>query len=270
MKYASIPFIALSTAVCLFFLPSCQKDINYYQKHPQELAGLCQIKKMIVSSDLDPEGRRWDTLTFTYNTWGDPISALPAGGPSTGQPNFEFRYDKYHRLTDFLGAYDANGGEFWHLYSYADSRSQYPYVDTEYIFPTTITNPPPASFLERRAISYEYDAKGRITKITEQSSFPNALPVVRTFTYNPDGSEPYLQGAYDNKVNLNLTNKVWMFLNRSYSPHNAFTAVSYNAYGLPTLLDFSNTGQIYYYFNAQQETILAQFVYDCPCQSVYK
>jgi len=271
MKTPSIPLAAAFPAICLLLLSSCRKEYLYFEKHPQELAGLCQIKQMINSGDPDPEGRRWDTLTFTYNAWGDPVSALRKGLPGTGSPNFEFRYDKYHRLTEFLGVYAANGGETWHIYSYTDSRSQYPYADTEYIFPTTIANPPPPSYLERRATAYEYDSKGRITKTTEQSSFPNTLPVVQTFTYNPDGSEPYLQPVYDDKVNLNLTNKVWMFLNRSYSPHNPFTAVSYNAYGLPTLIDFSSSGNVYYYFNSEQETILAQFVYDCPCQlSSYK
>lgn len=75
--------------------------------------------------------------------------------------------------------------------------------------------------------------------------------------------------TYDDKINLNLTNKVWMFLNRSYSPHNPFTATSYNVYGLPTLLDFTNSSSIYYYFYHYQTT-LAQFVYDCPCQTFQK
>jgi len=266
MKSTSIPFTAVLLAGCLFILSSCRKEYLYFEHHPQDLAGLCQIKQLINSFSLDPEDPRWDTIRFTYNAWGDPVSGLRKQ-PATGAPNFLFRYDKYHRLTDFIGAYSETGGEFWTRYSYANSRSQYPYADTEYIFPLTITGPPPTVYLERRVAFFEYDAKGRITKITTKSSDPHIPDGVDVFTYNPDGSEP--GATYDDKVNLSLTNKIWMFLNRSYSPHNLFTATAYNAFGLPTWLDLTSQPETVYYFIGYQAD-LAQFVYDCPCQAPHK
>jgi len=54
------------------------------------------------------------------------------------------------------------------------------------------------------------------------------------FTYDAAGNRAAV--VHDNKLNLNRTSKVWMFLTRDYSVNNAFVANRYNLNNLPTLL----------------------------------
>lgn len=42
--------------------------------------------------------------------------------------------------------------------------------------------------------------------------------------------------TYDNKLNMNRTNSVWMFITRDYSVNNPFTAKQYNDKELPVFV----------------------------------
>jgi hypothetical protein len=250
----SLAAFCLLTGILL--LSGCKKD--HFSPSPNEIASLCKIKKMLVP--FYPGGPL-DTLTFTYNSAGQLVSATRPN-PATGAPNYLFRYDQRGRLTDFIGAYiQPNGAEFWHTYYYANAKSQYPFVDTSYIFTSDITTRPPVNYYTRSATAFTYDAKGRISGTTTDNGVDP--PSTMSYTYNPDGSQPGV--LYDDKVNFILTDKTLMFISRSYSPHNPFTAQAYNPYGLPTIIDFTGSSNVLHFL--MTDLSYAVLEYDCSCQA---
>lgn len=172
----------------------------------------------------------------------------------TGSPNYLFRYDKQHRLTDYIGVYsDANYFETWHHYVYDNkkgNKGNMPVTDTMYTFGEVGTGPLPLpDHYSLKYTDFSYDSYGRIVKAVEVDVRP--FPATRTVVYHynaagnldlitttyPDGetSESNFDD-YDNKVNLHRTNSVWQLIDRDYSVNNAFTAVTYTANGLPALI----------------------------------
>ena len=230
--------ISLSTVVCIAIIlivsSGCQKFIEYVEIHPTtELPG-CQIKQISI---LQPYGGETDTLTFTYNAWGDPISVIRTK-PGTGSPNFFFHYDKKHRLTESVGAYGntilENGLESWNIYFY-DSLDRI-IKDSLYIFPE-LSNGHPIRGLHGTVSIYffEYDSKDRVSRVVlNMQGAPQ--PMIDTYSYDEHGN---LTGSsYDNKINFRRTNDVWMFMDRNYSVNNALVAnYAYNQFGLPTKID---------------------------------
>ncbi|HTI10411.1 MAG TPA: hypothetical protein VL832_17710 [Puia sp.] len=225
-------FSAIIIAGILLIGPACNKWIDYMANHP--VVGHCQIRQF---SFVDRFGGA-DTMNFTYNSWDDPVAGLRPG-PRTGAPNFFFRYDRQHRLTELIGAYGMapleQGVESWNKYFYDGSGRIV--KDSLYFFPDIVDgHPTHGEFGTTSQYWYEYDSRDRISKVTwliEGSS----NPTVTTYTYDPNGN---LVGpaAYDNKLSFRLTNKIWMFLDRNYSINNpAIAAYTYNQTGLPTTID---------------------------------
>jgi hypothetical protein len=235
----NLPFfmtpLFLSVISVLFFLPGCKKVFDYLLDHPDAAPCFCRIEQFSYSSNnsVGFEGNGRDTVVFSYNTAGNPTTAIRPY-PGTGYPNFAFRYDQHERLTDLIGVYQidniSNGviAESWHRYFY-DSRNRI-VIDSFYLFPLiengrpTIGDHGALSFL-----NYDYDAEDRII-----AAHVHIGSIAYTSTYSYDSNGNLVGSAHDNKVNLHRTNKIWMFLDRDYSMNNPLPAnYSYNSFGLP-------------------------------------
>ncbi|HEV2354112.1 MAG TPA: hypothetical protein VGR89_07710, partial [Puia sp.] len=139
----------------------------------------------------------------------------------------EFRYDRNHRLTDFIGVYsfsDTTNGEFWHRYFY-NSRGLIT-KDSVFIFPY-IVNGQLSTYIYPRLIQLGYDDRGRVNIEI------NAYGGNDTIHYEYDAKGNLIGGTYDNKLSFRQTNRIWMFLDRDYSLNNRFIADSYYAGLLP-------------------------------------
>jgi hypothetical protein len=220
--------------IMMMISSGCQKVMDYIQLHPTtELPG-CQIRQFSVL--LKYGGT--DTLKFTYNSWGDPVSILRTAH-GTGAPNFFFHYDKQHRLTESIGAYGntvfEKPIESWNKYFY-DASGQIT-KDSLYSFPDVVDgHPVRGQFSTISSYLFGYDTKGRI--LTVQWDLENGtISSVSTYNYDAKGN---LAGtyAYDDKMNFRRTNKIWMFLDRNYSVNNPVAAkYKYNGFGLPVQIE---------------------------------
>jgi hypothetical protein len=209
-------------AGALSILPGCKKG------HPGTDLSFCQIKQFSYAGSPLGVGRQEnDTMRFTYNSNNDPVTGIRAR-PSTGYPNFFFRYDRQGRFTDLIGAYGhtaLDGVESWTRYFY--DNHNHIVRDSFYTFPAIVDGHPTlgehSGFINS---AYEYDSKDRIIKATRG---------LRSSTISYDQQGNIVGSAYDNKINLHRTNKIWMFIDHDYSVNNPATAAyTYNAFGLPT------------------------------------
>lgn len=111
---------------------------------------------------------------FTYTHWGAPEKIITSY-PGTGNPHYEFRYDKKHRLIQLLAYFSA----------------QNPYTTTNYVYgnnglietdTTFLTNTPSFRFVTR----YFYDTKYRISKTEGTSSF--GFNINKEYNYDIKGN----------------------------------------------------------------------------------
>jgi len=218
-------------------LSGCRKAIEDYLKYyPTAEYGFCQLRQINIqypaAANAGTLPVSYDTMAFTYNAHGDPVSGIRPV-PRTGAPNFFFRYDHLGRLTDAFGSYGTDPHptgycEVWHRYKY--DNWGHANFDSMYIFPLVVDDHPTLSeYSSLNLNAYEYDSKGRISKFTYHTNY---FPFVTNFSYDADGN---LTGTpHDNEINLHRTSKVWMFLDRDYSVNNPLTAAyTYNDRGLP-------------------------------------
>jgi hypothetical protein len=236
----------------LFFVPvsfivSCKKAYE----SPWEKISHYKIRTIDVGNN--------NSVSFTYNALGDPISGTRPGGAATGAPNLLFEYDKHHRLVNYAGVF-ANGiaGQFRHIYTYANEWSENIILDTLYTFVNSVTGPRPTDYLALTTFKYKYDAENRIIQISWNVHGVRDT-LVRNFTYGPDGD--LVGWVYDNKVNYNLTSKIFAFLNNSYSRHNPFRAAAYNSVGLPTLLGGVEGSETIYFLDIILQTARIEYTY---------
>lgn len=226
MKLLHRVFYVTALGTLALQLGSCKKIIDKLHKDPVTTLDVCAITK-ITNAD---EGRIFD---FTYNSAGDPISVVN-NMVETGYPNFSFHYDASGRLIESIAAYTNGNYESWHRYGY-DALNRI-VKDTQYVFGMMGPEPDPASYFIMEH-TYTYDASKRIIKddiiYLQPASYS---PETQNYTYNSSGN--LLGGAYDSRVNLHRTNKVWMFMSKDYSRNNRIPATSYNGYSLP--LGFNN------------------------------
>lgn len=227
-KYMMVYAIA---ALCIVLLvTSCKKVYDYIDTHPNADINICPIKEFAFSA---PYNNFIDTLTFKYNIWGNPVS-ITRPDPRTGAPDYEFRYDKNGRLTDFIGLY-SNGiwTELWHRYFY-DGMGRIN-KDSVYVWANIINGQ-----MSNPYDSYEslinYDSKNRVS---QETRIWDGHTDVFTYTYDAQGNKT--GSIYDQKINFHRTNKIWMFIDRDYSMNNPFNAISYNSFGLPTKIGQSST-----------------------------
>lgn len=228
-----------------------------------------------------------DSALFRYNALGNPVSII-RGVVGTGSPNYFFRYDAQHRLTDYYGAYsDGRTFELWHRYVY-DSNNHI-VADTMYMFGLVGPNgplpdpqaPPPYDQLYVGNIStYQYDAQHRIIRTTDTYGAPpmgpvyasrliyganGNLAVIRTYNpYTSDSTDTNLSG-FDNKINLHRTHPIWQFLDRDFSVNNHANVTAYNAQGLPLTIQGSGTPEVNYSFISLHYINTLQITYQ-PCR----
>jgi hypothetical protein len=252
-------------AITIASLSSCQKadqylsddsvqseyvnDVNLQHK-PNADVKQCAILQISYSTDIGN-----DVLQFTYNSSGDPVSGTRLLGGRTGHPDYTFKYDGKNRLVEFIGPYKGNTtSEFWHKYFYDNQGNIV--MDSTYIFPG-IANGYPENAFSRRLTYYSYDNKRRIIKDSTVSNFGSA--VVNQYVYDNNGNR--VGGNYDDGVNINRSNQIWMFLNRDYSVNNNFKADGYNTSGFPSGVNQStNEASLNFLGNVYP---VAQIMYQC-------
>lgn len=248
--------LAWLVGLSFFLLAGCYKRID---KLPDE-SSLCSVRWITIpalhSTTIGPT----DTLRFSYDLYGNPvtISRLEIG---TELYDYIFWYDPEHRLTDVIGtsslqATTGSGYGTWDKLYYTKDRIT---LDTLFSFgiingtrPESDISPDSLPFI-RRISSYEYDSKGRISRVKD--ILPGRYVLINIYVYDRNGNlskielvsnTPHsdttfiLASGYDNKVNINRTNSIWQFLDRDYSENNGFTADKYNKAGLPTAISNIN------------------------------
>ena len=189
-------------------------------KPPKEFKS-CDISRMVC---LTPAGLI--TYDFEYNAKGDPLRINPSF-VATGYPKYEFRYDHKGRLSDYIGPYNNNAFEFWHVYEYDDRDRMI--RDTRYIFGDYGGEHPTPGYLpSMRVTTFEYEPGSTRVKYTVVYPYANMQPVVSYFDYSGNTT-----GGIENTVNVHRTSWVWMAITYDYTPRNPYLHTDYNEYGLP-------------------------------------
>ena len=239
-------------------LSGCKKIEEAILKDPCADFKFCNVKSYTFSGVGNYPA---NTATFTYDGWGNPVSVTNTAVGS-GIPNQQFKYNALHRLTEYIRPYTNGYFETWSKYVYdASGRIAF---DTSYSL-GTITPSGPANYYLPRLTTYTYDGACRIIKtsttlLDDESGGPG--PSVFTYSYDSNGNLIRPGIVYDNKVNIHRTNKVFMFVDRDYSMNNPFTASTYNAYSLPSIISPPPAGGPFPYF-LLRPLFGATFVYQC-------
>ncbi len=243
-----------SCMLALFLVTGCTKDPATGGESP------CQIQKIVIPSHLLVASNRVkpipyiarnipykvqstsnitpgasDTLTFTYNTWRNPVSVTHR--MNIGD-NILFKYDKWNRLTEYINIYPGGtGGDYWHKYTYDKVNTDRIIADTA--FRDFISSNGELTFYNDIDLTiFKYDSLGRISQTTE---YVLGNTIVRLYNYDTQGNLQRPGSLFDNKPNIHLTNKIWMFLDRDYSINNPVDneSYTYNGNGFPITINNS-------------------------------
>lgn len=197
----------------------------------------CHITSMTF---VNAEFNLTDTLTFYYNPDGTP-SHIDRAFVDDGSPKYIFRYDGQGRLLDYIGALDNGAAEFWTRYYYNEAARTV--LDTTYTDARQYLTWPPEFNGDALTEVRRFDELGRIIRyqhffLTNIDGADTALPLFsQNFVYNRQGN---VEGfTYDDKIDFHRTNHVWQFIDNDYSNNNALPIQQYNAYGLPTEVNFN-------------------------------
>jgi len=247
--------LAFLAGLLLVLSAGCKKKID---KLP-DVSSLCSIQWISTPAT---EGA-YDTLRFSYDNYGNPttISRLETIDDAySSYKDYTFWYDHERRLTDLIGTSvlpvtSGNGFDNWDKFYYTGGRVT---LDSLFVF-GIVDGTRPKGFVTGiprlvRVSHYEYDAKGRINRVTDVGE-AGGFTTNQSFTYNGDGNlvkimqvgyysvtnPPYdttiMQfSGYDNKINVDRTHPIWQFLDRNYSVNNRFIADAYNEACLPTVI----------------------------------
>lgn len=257
------------SALFVLLLVSCHKLDDLLHKDPL-VTDECAIATVHVPWGDEGNGPYTSVGVFHYNTLGQPVSINFDHGCATGAPSptYLFRYDKAHRLTDYIESCE-NFFDVWHTYKY-NSKGLI-VKDSIYIWGDVSGGHPSETAYDSGYTDYTYDAEGRMTQATTfRSGEDYADTTTYTFAYNNAGNVQIRDyngivirswTGYDDKINVCRTNKIWMFLNRDYSRNNYIAADSYNEHGLPLQLpvSFSN-----FHFS-NEET--GNMIFDYTCKA---
>ena len=245
MKKSFTYRLLMVIAITSILLTGCKKAVDFIVHHENTDLRMCNIQKLVLY-----DGKESTEAVFKYNECGDPLS-ITRPVIATGSPKYEFKYDRNHRLTDFIGSYSDNAGaEFWHKYVY-DSHNHIT-LDSTFIFVSTYPIPWDYYFLYVHHLFY--DNKDRIIK---DSSVPikDAADVgvtVDYYSYNASGN--LTTAGHDNNINLHRTNKIWMFIDRDYSINNSFPNATFNSHQLPRIIQ-SNGSFLGLYFSTKMDVL---------------
>ena len=220
----------------------CKKLYDYMDQHSGDDHKACAIKKAICTAYGVT-----DTLHFSYNIWGNPVSVL-TNDPRTGFPNLFFRYNGTGQLTDYYGTYaDGLGIDFWHKFYYYGGKV---IADSVFIW-ALLVNGDPVNANATARTTYQYDSKNRITRTYTTYSTGGAYEANYYYDAAGNRQQTNFQAVYDQKLNFHRTNKIWMFLDREYSVNNPFVATKYNSQGLPTEININGLDKLLtQYFSA--------------------
>jgi hypothetical protein len=251
--------VSIASVATILFC-SCQKNLQFKNKEDEfretPLPGqgtYCRIESFWEMNSLAC-GERF--VLILYDEYENP-TAITVPRPTTGSPYLIFKYDQWHRLREFIGDYGNGGFEFWHFYGF-DLNGRIG-TDTTYIFGALLDKP--VNYVDRRIAQIRYDNQGRIIQISTVSD--HGYSFAETFEYGADGNLIYPSDAgvaYDNHVNLNRTNDIWMFLARDYSINNPFNADAYNSAGFPTII---NSQRGFQFLNTTYLLNHSQISYEC-------
>jgi hypothetical protein len=211
----------------------CNKLEEYIENNPLATYDQCRVTSMTYSFLSNVIG-----VTINYNSFGDPISVIQTQS-GTGHPDGHFRYDNKRRLKDYIGMYGNGGGfEFWHKYFY-DNKGRV-VRDTTYTL-GNIVNDAPADYYGQSVTTYEYDQYGRISYTRHVWLDTPEFPFETIYTYDAKGNLVKPGLTYDDKISINRTHRVWMFITRNYSLNNAW-ATAWNDDKLPTAMTLNSEG----------------------------
>ncbi len=224
-------FILLSFTLTIF--SACRKEVDFAKDEVAAntaLAGqptYCRIESIWQN----PFASDQRFILILYDEFENP-TAITTPLVTTGSPYRTFKYDQWHRLREYIGSYAGGNYQFWHFYGY-DQNGRIS-VDTMLNLGISLDN---YSF---RVISHiEYDNQNRI--IREHGSGPQGFSFDEHYAYDAAGNMVREGITYDNKLNVNRTNNIWMFLARDYSMNNPFVAEEYNSSGYPTRINRPTT-----------------------------
>jgi len=250
--------------IILFTATSCRKVCDFIHDHPDAHDSLCQVTVITFNGE--------EKYLISYNEKGNPVTMLESNRATYANEDRYYRYDRFDRLSDYMGVYPGNfGAIFWHKYAYP--RPGF-ITDTAMFYETgDIRGPSPIAknAAEYYIYGYTLDAHGRIVKIWSIPNDPPHTPVLQSeLHYDANGnlslSSPDL--SYDDKVNPYRTNKVWQFIYQDYSRNNVvkndylfFT--NYNSFGLPLKVRNFQSYNIYAFGVDNIEAAQMDITYAC-------
>ena len=253
-----------------FYLSGCTKKISLPPSQGSDIP--CKISFIYL---VHGEFGGGDTLTFTYNSAGNPIF-VKEGTISSANGNVQLIYDSHNMLTQYKRLYSEFNAEDWTIYEFAKGSDQ-PASDITYEFPSPDTGSiPPAFYSVVDSTIYRYDGQKRVSQtVTEHADMQGDLFPTTTYDYPYDIhgnladpiSDDTSAATYDDKVNFRRLSPVFQFIDRNYSQNNSTTEIqidSYNEYGLPThLKDVAPQGGALQFLGYDLGECYIQ--YDCSC-----
>ena len=258
------PFNADGTVPCLvqkIIIPSGALVASNAVKRTPYIAQRIPYKVQHTTNIAPAAG---DTLTFTYNTLGNPVSATHQ--MDIGD-NLLFKYDNLNRLTDYVNIFPSNtAGDYWHKYTYDGPTSNRIIADTAFR-DFISSNGQLIDYNDIDLTVFKYDKEGRISQSTE---YVLGDTIVRSFTYDANGDLQGNGSIYDAMLNIHRTNTIWMFIDRDYSINNPVDNGSdtYNSVGLPISISTNNTsvppGFTFIIIGYPFGITNASIVYSCP------
>ncbi|MET0466020.1 MAG: hypothetical protein ABW007_22855 [Chitinophagaceae bacterium] len=248
MKKINQLYTAVLITTLFGVLTGCKKFDDIGQPYPEDQLRSCGIEEFIFEAPHRPT----DTLSISYNSNGDPVK-ITRTTPTTGFPDYIFKY-KNNRLSEFIGVYkNGTSTEVWHKYIYGAGGLVA--IDSVYTF-AQIVNGKPHEPIDRYAITFNYDSRGRI--IYEKWTYEDGYIYEQHYEYTADGN---LTGAsYGNKVSFRRSNKIWMFLDRNYSVNDHLNSSDFNSLFMPKNIELGLSQDAFlgnYYSKAKLE-------YRCP------
>ena len=238
----SLFYIGMAGMAIIF--SSCQKNLDAVIKDDEVMSTPLpgQVTYCRIESFWEKNGQFGQQFRIVgYDEYENP-TFISTPMVATGSPFRTFKYDTWHRLQEYQEGY--NGGyHTWHKFYY-DNNGR---IDADSTYTMgAYSEGHPHMYLMKSLSIFEYDNQNRITRVNTTTGpgtffpgFPALSSTTQTYTYDMAGNLVKPGVTYDNKMNLNRTNDIWMFLARDYSVNNPFTATSYNTIGFPTSINIS-------------------------------
>ena len=161
--YQLLPILA--SLIVTFQLQSCKKDFDCNDLDDLKI---CSIKKLVIYRTSYN-----DVAVFSYNSHGNPTS-VNVTNVATGNPNYVFKYDAWHRLSQFIGVYNNGKFENWKKFTYGAVNRVI--VDTTFTFGDYNGGAFPSNYFSKIINHYFYDAQGRIIQVTSSYLLPIGNP----------------------------------------------------------------------------------------------